>query len=245
MDRAVKTAMLLAAGRGARLRPLTDSVPKPLVEVAGQSLLRRALTMLTAAGVERVVVNTHYLAAKLNTALTALRGACAAELVISDESDMLLDSAGGIIKALPLLGAAPFFVLNADSFWRGEQRAGENWRRLAAAFNPEKQDMLLLTVPRAAALVPQKGDFLADEAGRLRRAGKNADSPQAVIYAGGMILNPAIFSGAESGVRQSLNVYFDKALAQGRLYGLKLEAEWFSVGTEAELAAAEARLRQS
>lgn len=240
----VTAAMLLAAGLGARLRPLTDALPKPLLRVGGKTLLEHGLDMLAAAKVEKVIINCHYLAEKLRDFVRACQARYPMRLIISDESDKLLDSAGGIIKALPLLGQEPFFVLNADTFWREAPGAEPNFRRLAEAFDPEKQDMLLLTALRAQALTPQKGDFLPDIYHRLRRADKSGGNPAAVIYAGGLIVRPAVFAGAESGAPQSLNSYFDRAIAAGRLYGLPLRAEWLSIGTEAELKQAEAALRK-
>jgi len=252
-------AMLLAAGLGTRLRPLTETMPKCMAQVAGRALLERGLDMLAGAGAKRVVINAHYLADMLIAFIEKIRPNYPMEILVSDERDKLLDSAGGIIKALPLLGDEPFLVLNSDSFW-AEKPMGKNFRRLAAEFNPEAQDMLLLTLPRDKALLPQRGDFIADKTGRLSRADKAKDNPQAVIYAGGMIVNPAIFKDAEAAderseasktgrkekiTPQSLNLYFDRAIAAKRLYGLNLQGQWFSVGSPAELRAAENLLPMS
>jgi len=247
-DAPFQSAMVLAAGLGTRLRPLTDTCPKPLIEVGGQTMLARGLDLLAASGVKRAVINAHYLAAQIQAAVAAMQPHYAMELIVSDESSRLLDSAGGIINALPLLGRAPFFVLNADSFWR-DSAGINNLARLKAAFAPQNMDMLLLTVAQGQSLVGQKGDFIMAENGQLTRADKAANPPQAVIYAGAMALNPSIFAhaGADfAGAKpepQSLNLYFDRAIAAGRLYGLPLAGDWFSVGSAAELQAAEARLK--
>ncbi|KAA6406097.1 nucleotidyltransferase family protein [Candidatus Tokpelaia sp.] len=239
-----KTAMLLAAGLGTRLRPLTDNLPKPLVPVAGKTLLQRGLELLAAAGVAKTIINIHYKADILAAFVKKIAPHYAMELVLSDETDYLLDSAGGIIKALPLLGQEPFFVLNADTFWLEEPGSAPNLHRLAHAFNPVKQDMLLLTLPCGQAPGIAKADFLQNAAGNLSRAGKAPLSPQAVLYAGGLITRPAIFANAAANMPQSLNRYFDRAVAQKRLYGLKLQAEWHSVGSMAELYQTEAALQK-
>jgi len=235
-----QTAMLLAAGLGTRLRPLTNACPKPLVQLAGRPMLEYGLDLLAAGGVRRVVINIHYLAGPMRAAIAAMQPHYKMELLLSDESGGLLDSAGGIIKALPRLGDKPFFVLNADSFWR-DSAGVNNLARLKAAFAPQNMDMLLLTAAQNQSLAGQKGDFIADAAGRLARADKSLNPPQAVIYAGAMAVNPAVFAGAEPGP-QSLNLYFDRAIAARRLSGLPLAGEWFSVGSAAELAAAETKL---
>jgi len=239
-----KTAMLLAAGLGTRLRPLTDTLPKPLVPVAGKTLLQRGLDMLAAASVEKTIINIHYKADILTAFVKKLAPHYAMELVLSDESDYLLDSAGAIVKALPLLGQEPFFVLNADTFWLEGPGSTPNLCRLARAFNPIKQDMLLLTLPCSQAQGIEKADFLQNAAGNLSRAGKMPISPQAVLYAGSLITRPAIFAGAAANMPQSLNRYFDRAIAQKRLYGIKLQAEWHSVGSMAELYQTEAALQK-
>jgi len=233
--------MLLAAGLGLRMRPLTLEMPKPLVAVAGQALIDRAMAALEKTSISRVVVNLHHLGAQLRTHLEEQRNHRPFQFIFSDESDQLLDSGGGVVKALPFLRQKPFFILNTDTFWQEKE---SNLERLAAAFDPDKMDMLLLTVRREQAALPERGDFLVTDsfhgkAGRLHRAA--ADDPHAVTYSGALIVHPAIFAGAAA-VPHSLNVYFDRAIATGRLYGLPLEGCWYTVGTMAALAAVSALL---
>jgi len=239
-----RTAMLLAAGLGTRLRPLTDTLPKPLVPVMGKTLLERGLDLLAAAGVEKTIINIHYKADLMAAFVQKLTPRYAMELILSDETARLMDSAGAIVKALPLLGAEPFFVLNADTFWREPPGSEPNLRRLARHFRPAQQDMLLLTLPCAQAPAGSAGDFCQDTAGRLSRADKSRLTPQTVLYCGGLIAGPALFARAEPDKPQSLNLYFDRAIAQKRLYGLSLQAEWHSVGSLAELQETEAALRR-
>lgn len=219
----VTRAMVLAAGFGTRMRPLTFKTPKPLVKIAGRSLLNRALDALEKNSIEEAVVNVHYLADSIES---HVEGRKKPHVIISDERNELLDSAGGVIKALPLLGRNPFFVLNADTFW--VDHGSPTLQAMADAFDPDKMDMLLLTVNRNQASGAEHGDFLIDETLRLCRAPLN--SPQAVIYGGALILKPEIFRGAAA-KPQSLNVYFDRAIAQGRLYGHRLDGNWYTVGT--------------
>lgn len=233
-DRLPKTAMVLAAGLGSRLRPITDTIPKPLVPIAGRTLLDRCLDSLERAGVQRAVVNVSYRGQQIIDHLAARRGMAT---VISDERDGLLDSAGGIVRALSLLGPDPFFLLNADTFWI--DRAEPNLKRLALAWDSRIMDILLMTVALENATGHDGGtDFMVDAAGRLTRA-RGAAGGQ--IYAGAAIIDPAIFAGAEA-TPHSLNLYFDSAIAAGRLYGLPLDGHWITVGTPDAIALAEAAL---
>lgn len=239
-----KTAMLLAAGLGTRLRPLTQNLPKPLVSVAGRTLLERALDMLAAAGIEKTIINCHYQAKKLTDFVQKIAPHYPMKLCISDESARLLDSAGGIIKALPLLGQKPFFVLNADTFWREPSNSAPNLQRLAQHFNPVRHDMLLLTVSPDHALLPQAGDFIQNAGGSLKRADKSRKNSRDVIYTGALILNPAIFADTKTQPETplSLNLYFDRAIAANRLCGLHLQGRWYSIGSQAEMQKAEMSL---
>lgn len=229
---APKTAMVLAAGLGKRMRPITDTLPKPLVTVAGKSLLDWGLDALAAAGVEKAVVNVHYLPDQI-VAHVAARGV--PRVVVSDERDGLLDSAGGIVKALPLIGGEPFYVLNADTFWID---AGEpNLVRLALAWDAARMDILLMLSALETATGHSGGtDFLLAADGRLARA---HGDPAGVIYAGAAIVNPRIFADAPAGPL-SLNRYFDTAIAAGRLYGMVMRGRWITVGTPDAIAPAEA-----
>lgn len=218
-----QTAMVLAAGLGTRMRPLTQTTPKPLVAIHGQTLLDRTLDKLYKADISRIVVNVHYLA---NQIIDHLQKTQQTPITISDETDELLDSAGGIIKALPMLGNAPFYVLNSDTFWHDAN--GSTIAKLAQNFDIETMDMLILTVRRDQAASKERGDFIVAPDGRLKRAAIN--TPEAVIYGGVLLINPTIFTHAKP-TPHSLNVYFDLAIEKGRLYGLPLEGEWYTVGT--------------
>ncbi|MFC4624487.1 nucleotidyltransferase family protein [Daeguia caeni] len=231
-----ETAMVLAAGLGKRMRPITETMPKPMVKVAGKPLIDWCLEPVQRAGVKKAVVNVHYLADQIEAHLKDCKGP---RIVISDERELLLDSAGGIINALPQLGAEPFFILNADTFWVGDE-ADPNLPRLAKAWDDAAMDILLMTTRFDQATgFEGTGDFVADEEGRLRRARDVAGSP--VIYAGAGIIHPRIFSGAQRGVA-SLNTYFDAAIATGRLYGLPMVGHWLTVGTPEAIDKAEAAL---
>lgn len=232
-------AMLLAAGLGTRMQPLTFTTPKPLVCVDGRCLMNRALDSLEKAGVKTVVINVHHLAQQICDHVANQRRQRSLELIISDERKELLDSAGGVIKALPSLGEKPFFILNSDTFWQDAQES--NLLRLAQHFDAQTMDMLLLTVSRQQAGGHQRGDFVADSKGGLKRA--QADAADAVIYAGALMINPAVFAGASPGP-VSLNAFFDRAIHRRRLFGLALEGQWYTVGTPDSLRAVEMRLQQ-
>lgn len=231
-----ETAMVLAAGLGKRMRPITETIPKPLVEVAGKPLIDWGLDSAARAGIRKAVVNVHYLADQLER---HLRHRNDLEIVISDERETLLDSAGGIVKALPALGVEPFFILNADTFWVGDEES-PNLVGLAEDWDADRMDILVMT-----ARLDQEtgyegtGDFVADGEGRLRRARDVSGEP--VIYAGAGIIHPRIFGGAEPGVF-SLNRYFDEAIAAGRLYGMPMTGYWLTVGTPDAIGKAEAAL---
>ncbi|MCG6114993.1 MAG: nucleotidyltransferase family protein [Mesorhizobium sp.] len=226
-------AIVLAAGLGTRMRPITDTMPKPLVEVGGQAMIGRALDALARAGVGQVVVNVHHFADQMIAHLARYGDF----VTISDESDRLLDSAGGIVRALPELGTAPFLLLNADSFWiDGDVPELE---RLALAWDDDAMDILLMLSPLDTATGHNgKADFDLDETGRLSRA---ADRTEGLVYAGAAMLHPRIFAGAAT-EPHGLNLYFDRAIAAGRLFGLPMQAHWFTVGTPEAIAEAEAVL---
>ena len=232
MTEAPKTAMVLAAGLGKRMRPITDTLPKPLVKVAGRALLDWGLDSLARAGVEKAVVNVHYLPDQI---VAHVAGRDRPRIVISDERDALLDSAGGIVRALPQLGAAPFYVVNADTFWIDSGRP--SLERLALAWDDARMDILLMLADGESATGHSGGmDFVLEPGGILRRA---AGDPAGLIYAGAAILHPRIFAGA-SAAPHSLNLYFDRAIAAGRLHGVKMRGRWITVGTPDALPQAEA-----
>jgi MurNAc alpha-1-phosphate uridylyltransferase len=224
-------AMVLAAGRGERMKPLTDRTPKPLVKVGGKALIDHVLDRLDAVGVERVVVNVHHLADVLERHLDGRRS-----IVISDERDQLLETGGGIVKALPLLGQAPFFLINSDTIWLDGVKP--NLARLAEAFDPDRMDALLLLAPAAASVgYTGRGDYAMAPEGQLERRGERDVVP--FVYAGTAILPPALFAAAPPGPF-SLMRLFNRAEEAGRLHGLRLEGVWMHVGTPAAIAEAEA-----
>jgi MurNAc alpha-1-phosphate uridylyltransferase len=230
-----RAAMVLAAGRGKRMRPLTDRLPKPLVPVAGKPLLDHVLDRLAAAGVERAVVNVHYLAEQIERHLAGRR---APRITISDERQMLLDTGGGVVKALPALGGAPFFHVNSDTIWIDGRTP--NLLRLADAFDAAEMDALLLLAPIAASIgYSGRGDFAMDADGRLTRRADPEVGP--FVYAGAAILRPELFNGAPAGAF-SLALLFDRAAQVGRLHGLRLDGVWMHVGTPEAIAQAEAAI---
>jgi MurNAc alpha-1-phosphate uridylyltransferase len=227
-----KTAMVLAAGLGKRMRPITDTMPKPLIKIAGKTLLDWALDALAALGVANAVVNVHHLPEQI---VRHVASRTAPRVVISDESAGLLDSAGGIVKALPELGREPFLILNADTFWI--DAGASNLERLALAWDEARMDILIMLAELESATGHSGGtDFLVDADGRLARS---KGAPEGLIYAGAAIVHPRIFAGAEARPH-SLNLYFDRAIAGGRLFGMKMEGRWITVGTPAAIPLAEA-----
>ena len=231
-DTTSRTAMILSAGLGTRMRPLTAELPKPLVRVAGVPLIDRVLARLEAAGIRRVVVNTHHLADRLIAHLAARKGT---EIAISDERDHLLDSGGGVRKALPLLGPDPFLIHNCDSIWT--EGTGTNLGRLLDRWDEDAMDCLLLLAPMAASLgYHGRGDFALDAAGRLRRPAPQETAP--FVFAGVSVAHPRLFDGMPEGPF-SLNRPWDRAIALGRAFGIPLDGRWMHVGDPAAVTAAE------
>ena len=233
-----KTAMVLAAGLGTRMRPLTDRMPKALIPVAGRTLIDRVLDELVAAGVERAVVNVHYLAEQMEEHLAGRRDL---EVLISDERELLLDSGGGIQKARPLLGEAPFFVANIDSLWINAAEAP--LETLKRAWDPEAMDLLLLLVSRGRGIGfegPQ--GFLMDAAGRLTHS-TSPDVVTPLANVGFGIMKPQILDGSPREGAFSIVPVWHELQAQGRLHGAVMDAFWMHVGDPAAREAAEARLR--
>ncbi len=229
-----KTAMVLAAGLGERMRPLTLSMPKPLVPLAGRPLVDHVLDRLARAGVRTAVVNVHYLADLLEAHLAARRGQ-APEILVSDERSLLLDTGGGAKKALSLLGHGPFFIHNADSVW--SEGAAPALPRMLKLWNPAIMDCLLLLAPVATSIgYNARGDFSMAPDGKLARRGERQVVPFA--FAGVSLCDARLFEGAPDG-RFSLNLLWDRALARGRLYGVRLDGTWMHVGTPEALAEAE------
>jgi MurNAc alpha-1-phosphate uridylyltransferase len=232
------TAMVLAAGLGKRMRPITDTLPKPLVRVGGRALIDHALDRLAEAGVETAVVNVHHLADLVEA---HLRRRERPAIIISNERAQLLETGGGIKKALPVLGEKPFLLLNSDSLWIDGEKP--NLVRMGQAWDPRRMDILLLLAARAESLGYEgKGDFAMDAAGRLRRLDGAAPAP--LVYSGVAILKPQLFAQTPDGAFP-LNLLFDRAIAAARLYGLPLEGQWLHVGTADAIAPAEERLAAS
>jgi N-acetyl-alpha-D-muramate 1-phosphate uridylyltransferase len=228
-------AIVLAAGLGTRMRPYNGNIPKPLVEVGGKPLIDYALDRLADAGVERAVVNVHYLADALERHLASRNSP---RIVISDERGELLGTGGGIAKAMPLLGGAPFFLVNSDTLWLDGVKP--NLARLAEAFDAAAMDALLLMAPTTGSIgYAGRGDFAMLSDGRLRRRAEAEVVP--FVYAGAAILSPALFTDVPAGAF-ALTQVLDRAGAEGRLFGLRLEGVWMHVGTPEAVAAAQTAL---
>jgi len=233
-----KRAMVLAAGLGTRMRAFDGRIPKPLVQVGGKPLIDYVLDRLAEQGVERAVVNVHHLADEIERHLVNRKRP---QIVLSDERAELLGTGGGVIKALPELGKAPFFHVNSDTIWiDGVQ---PNLTRLAAAFDARRMDALLLLAPTASSIgYSGRGDFAMASDGKLKRRGERDVVP--FVYAGAAILTPAFFAGVAPGP-SSMSPLFDRAAEAGRLCGLRLEGVWMHVGTPDAVNAAEAALLAS
>ncbi|HEX6103306.1 MAG TPA: nucleotidyltransferase family protein [Alphaproteobacteria bacterium] len=230
-----RRAMILAAGLGVRMRPLTDTRPKPLIELAGRPLIDYALDRLAAAGVEEVVVNVHWLPDQIEAWAKARSEP---RIVMSDERHQLLDTGGGVARALPVLGNEPFFVLNSDSLWiEGTTPA---LTRMREAWRGTEMDALLLVSPSAATVgYCGKGDFNLDGEGRLSRREEGRVAP--FVFAGCHLAAPHLFAGAPEGPF-SMNLLWDRALAKGRLFGIRHDGQWLHVGTPEAIAPAEKAL---
>lgn len=231
-----QTAMVLAAGRGKRMRPLTAILPKPLVAVNGKPLIDHVLDRAVEAGVQKAVVNVHYLADLLEV---HLGHRTAPEIALSDEREQLLETGGGIVKALPELGKAPFYIMNSDSLWL--ESASAELARLAEGFDEANMDGLLLLAPVIRSTgFNGKGDFTMDGAGHLQFRKERHMAPFA--YTGFGILHPRLLAG-ETLRAFSLTECFRKAAEAGRLHGLVMDAFWMHVGTPDSIPLAEAKLR--
>jgi N-acetyl-alpha-D-muramate 1-phosphate uridylyltransferase len=232
----ITAAMIMGAGMGSRMRPLTDDRPKPLVTVGGKSLIDHSIDRLVEAGITRVVVNLHYLGPMLRDHLSRRRDV---EILFSDESAQLLDTGGGVVKAMPLLGAAPFFVLNSDSVWVESIAALPAMMR---DWDESRMDGLLLLAEMATAMGYEgSGDFVLKADGTVGRARHHAGLA-AYAYPGVQIVHPRMFEGAPAGAF-STNLMWDRAIARGRLFGTLLSGVWLHVGTPEARDEAEAYLR--
>jgi len=230
--------MVLAAGLGTRMRPITKSLPKPLVSVAGKAMIDYGLDRLAAAGVKRAVVNVHHLADQIESHMAARNGL---DIVISDERDRLLDTGGGIAKALPHFEGEPFFVYNADSTWIEGVRP--NFDLLGRAWHGDRMDILLMLSPTVRAVgYAGPGDFTIDQLGVLSRRVEKRIAP--FVYAGAAVVHPRAFEAAPEGAF-SFNLLFDRAIAKGRLYGFRMDGQWLHVGTPEAIHEAEAAIAAS
>jgi MurNAc alpha-1-phosphate uridylyltransferase len=233
-----KTAMVFAAGLGMRMRPITETLPKPLVTIHGRALIDCCLDRLAENGVERAIVNVHWLADQIEAHLAKRR---APKVLISDERLELLDQGGGIKRALPLIGDHPFLICNTDAFWIEGPRS--NIARLARSFDPETMDIELLVAAGAGAVgVDWPGDFGMSHDGRLQPRDPRHVAP--FVYTGVGIVKPQLFVSEKADVFR-LAPFFHAAAARGRLYGVRLDGLWVHVGRPESIAEAELAIDRS
>jgi N-acetyl-alpha-D-muramate 1-phosphate uridylyltransferase len=225
----IDTAMILAAGRGERMRPLTDTIPKPLIPVAGRSLLERSMDRLIAHGVTNIVVNVHYLGEQIVERLAGR-----AQIV---HEERLLETGGSVKNALPLLGDGPFFVLNGDGLWR--ESSGTMLQRLEMKWVPSRMDALLLLHPIHKVIGREptdRGDFFVEPGGRLRHRGVASLAPY--VFASVSVCDARLFRDSPDGPFSLLRLW-NRAEDAGRLFGVFNDGDWFHIGTPQALAAAE------
>ena len=235
VSRKIKRAMILAAGLGTRMRPLTDDIPKPLVVVHGRTLIDHSLDRLEAAGVEEVVVNVHYRADQMEA---HLRSRKFPRVIISDERDQLMDTGGGAAKALSHFKGEPFFYLNSDSIWREGTR--DALQDMLARWDAGEMDALMLLAAGVRSTgYDGTGDFMMDQMGRLTPRPEKRIAP--FVWAGVQIIHPKAFEGCPSGPFSTWWVW-KRAIDRGRLFGIRLNGLWMHVGSPAGLEAAEAAL---
>lgn len=219
----IKTAMLMAAGLGTRMRPLTNDLPKPLIEVAGRTLIDRTLDNLVAAGIEKAIVNVHYFADMVESHLEKRTDI---DIIFSDERDELLETGGGVVKALPYLGSDPVLICNTDAFWLNDN--AKTISELIANFQPETMDSLLLLAKKEHSLgYHGKGDFSLADNGELDRRGDAPSAPY--VFAGMYAFNPKTISDLKI-EPFSANIYWNKSKDNNRLYGQVIEPFWMHVG---------------
>jgi N-acetyl-alpha-D-muramate 1-phosphate uridylyltransferase len=231
-----KTAMVMAAGLGKRMRPLTATKPKPLVTVAGKPLIDHALSRLAAAGVQRAVVNVHYLADAMEAHLK--RNHHGMNIAISDERGVLLETGGGLIRALPLIDADPFLQVNSDNLW--VNGPADAFSLLADRWEGDKMDALLLMIPQARANCHKgRGDFHMDASGRISRRKAGRIAP--FVYSGIQMLSKRLIVDPPADIF-STNIFWDRAIAAGRAYGVVHQGMWFDVGHPGAITEAEAIL---
>ncbi len=222
MSKIITRAMIMAAGFGTRMRPLTNKIPKPLVKVQGRALIDHVMDRLVEVGVKTIVVNIHYMGDQIKAHVEKRKDV---EIIISDETDAILDSGGGIFKALPHFKGEPFFHANADTVW--VEGASHALERLKAAWNPAEMDALMLLASTVTTVCYDgRGDFMMDADGRLSRVPEGRISP--FVWMSMEILHPRLFDGMQSG-KFSINPLWDKAIAKGRLFGQRLDGVWMHI----------------
>jgi MurNAc alpha-1-phosphate uridylyltransferase len=232
----ITRAMVLAAGLGTRMRPLTNDRPKPLVEVMGRALIDHAIDRLVQGGVKLIVVNVHHKPEMLKAHLAKRKDV---EIRVMDETETILDTGGGVANALPHFEGQPFFTYNGDSIW--VEGMGNSMARMQARWNPETMDALMLVAVAATSIgYDGFGDFEMDALGMLKRRHEMKLAP--FVWTGLQVIHPRLFEGAPKG-RFSINPLWDKAIEKGRLFGLRLDGVWLHVGTPAGLKDAEDFLR--
>ena len=233
-----KIAMVFAAGLGVRMRPITETLPKPLIKVRGKTLIDHCLDRLARDGVEKAIVNVHWLADQIEAHLSSR---ARPKVVISDERAKLLDQGGGIRRALPEIGAAPFLICNTDAFWIEGPRS--NLRRLAETFDPDSMDILLMVAGTVTAIgVDWPGDFLMRSDGRLMAREARQVAP--FVYTGVGVIKPELFEKEKRDVFR-LAPFFHEAAAAGRLFGLRLDGVWIHVGRPESIMEAERAVDRS
>ncbi len=234
----IESAMVMAAGLGKRMRPLTATRPKPLVRVAGKALIDHSLDRIEAAGIGHVVVNVHYLADALEAHLAAQKRPFT--IAVSDEREQLLETGGGMVKALPQLKGDPILIVNSDNIWTDGPQ--DSIRHLARHWDGERMDALLLLIRQASASGHGgRGDFHMDPAGKLSRRKPGHIAP--FVYTGIQLISRRFLDNAPEGPFSTM-VFWERAIAAGRLYGLSHMGQWFDVGTPASIAPTEAALRE-
>jgi len=238
----INKAMVMAAGKGTRMQPLTNTMPKPLVPFMGRPLIDHVLDRLEEAGIEEVIVNSHHFADMLEAHVLKRKHP---RIILSDERAELLDTGGGAKKALHLLGDDPVVTFNSDSVWyegpNMDKGAGQNIRNLINAFDADKMDALLMIADAATTIgFVGRGDFHMDAAGRLSRRG---DAPMApCMFAGVQVIKPALFADGPAGAF-STNLIWDRLIARGTLFGHRMAGTWMHVGTPEDLAKSERFIR--
>jgi MurNAc alpha-1-phosphate uridylyltransferase len=234
-----RTAMIMAAGLGKRMRPLTATRPKPLIEVAGRPLIDHVIDRLAAAGVKKAVVNVHYMPDAIEAHLKAHCEGM--EVAISDERQLLLETGGGLVRAAPLIDSDPFLAVNSDNYW--VDGPADTIRLLASQWNDETMDALLLLVPLARARNHRGvGDFHMDRSGRIRRRSRSHVAP--FVYTGVQMVSKRLLRDAPEGPF-STNILCDRAIEEGRCFGAVHQGLWFDVGTPAAIGKTESALQDA